>query len=136
MASSNYLANGDIRPCRFCKHDGDFLASEADANDKIFGISQEGTRTAPIPDTSETLCAKAGEQFRLFQDGEECLLELGDTIVAAGDGIKSDSDGKGVPALLTGTVVQSHGAIALQAGVSGDKIRVRVRIDTRLPAAA
>jgi len=135
MASSPYLASGDIRPCRFCKQSGDFAMAEADANDKLMGISQEGTRSPPIPDTSETLCAKSGEEFRMFQDGEICLLQLGDTVVADQD-LKSDSDGLGVPALTTGTVVQQCGAVALQGGALNEKILVRVRIQSKLPAVA
>lgn len=135
MASSAFFANGDIRPCRFVTQDGDFLASEANANDKLFGVSQEGTRTAPIPDTSETLCAKATEQFRMYQDGEIALLQLGDT-VTAGQDLKSDSDGLGVPALTTGTTVQQIGAVALQGGALNEKVLVHVRIDSKLPAVA
>ena len=135
MASSPYLASGDIQPCRFVKTDADFSIAEANANEKLFGISQEGTRTAPIPDTSETLAAKVGEECRVFQDGEVCLLQLGDTVTADQD-LKSDSDGAGVPALTTGTTVQQIGAVALQGGAVGEKILVRVRIDSKLPAVA
>lgn len=135
MASSPYLADGNIRTCRFVKNSGDFLLTEADANDKLFGISQEGTNKAPIPDVTTDYAAEAGQELRVFQDGEVCLLQLGDTVTVDQD-LKSDSDGKGVPALTTGTTVQQIGAVALQGGAADEKILVRVRIDSKLPAVA
>ncbi len=135
MASGNYLAAGTIRTCRFVTNDSDFGLTEADANEKVYGISQEGTNKAPIPDVTTDYAAESGEQFRCYQDGEICLLQLGDTVTVQQD-LKADSDGKGVPALLTGTTVQQIGAVALQGGAADEKILVRVRIDSKLPAVA
>ena len=56
------------------------------------------------------------------------MLELGD-IVTAGAELKSDSNGKGV--VLAGSGSENIGAVALEAGVSGDLIKVRVHRGTR-----
>jgi hypothetical protein len=123
----SYIAGGTIRPSRFVKYTAnDFEVAEADANEKIAGISQEGTRTAPIPDVSTNEAAQSGETLQVYGDGEDCLLELGGTVVP-GDDLKSDADGKGV-VIATGAALQQIGAVALEGGVSGELIRVQVKL--------
>lgn len=128
-------ASGTIRTSRFVKISGEFTCAECDANDPIIGVSYQGSNSAPIPDSTQGNAAISGQVPRLYGEGDECLLELGDT-VSAGAYLKSDADGKGVPALTTGTTVQNVGAIALQDGVSGALIRVAVHLERRLPAAS
>ena len=134
---AQWIANGDIRPCRFIKADvtagKDHYALECDANDRIDGISQEGTNKAQTPDITATLAAAAAEQFRAFGPGDQCLLELGGTVVQ-GDRLKSDADGKGVAIATSGTTIQQIGARALSAGASGEKIPVEVTIYSERPA--
>jgi hypothetical protein len=129
------LAGGDIRPCRFVKQSAseDYNLLEADANDPLVGISQSGTNVAPIPNVTSDKAAIAGQQFRVHRPGESCLLELGGT-VAAGDRLKSDADGKGVAIATSGTTPQRYGGVAMQAGVSGEKIQVEVQIGVESPA--
>lgn len=133
----NLLAGGTIRTCRFSKVSGDRTVLECDANDKIIGISQEGADQPPLSDMSITeKAADSGDTVRLFGDGDVCLLMAGDVIVA-GDRLKSDNDGQGVPILLTGTTRQEYGAIALEgAAASGRKILVQVTLGVMLPAVA
>ena len=132
------MANGDIRPARFVELQNDSgvaKAIEANANEKVIGISQDGTNTAPIPGITSTNAAESGQTLRVHVEGEETLLELGGTVAAAAF-VKSDGDGKGVAALTTGTVTQEIGAVALESGVSGDLIRVKVQIHRHRPAIA
>lgn len=133
----NWQAGGTIRSSRFIKQTDSYIASEADANERIVGVSMEGTRSAPISDDglSESRAALVGESFAAYGDGEECLLELGDTVdVSAEARLKSDADGKGVPIATTGTTVQNFGGYALEDGVAGDKVRFRVEIGALRPA--
>ena len=137
IGSPHLLANGDIRPARFVKltygDGGVAKAFEADANESPIGISQEGTNTAPIPGVTSDKAAEQGQGLQLHVEGEECLLELGGT-VAVGNFVKSDADGKGVAAATTGTDVQYVGATALESGVAGNKIRVKVQLMSHRPA--
>lgn len=135
--SPNVMAYGNIRPSRFCKPDTDHDhgALEADANERVFGISMEGSREAPIPSVSTIYAAQSGDSFKMYGDGEECLLELGGT-VGYGDLLKSDADGKGVAIATSGTTLQHYGARALTDGASGELIRVQIILGEVYPALA
>lgn len=130
----SFQAAESIAPSRFVKQNtsADHRVDVCDAiNDKVFGISHESTRTAPIPSAS-TDAADAGENLLVYEDGDECLLELGGTVTRGGE-IRSDATGKGIAIETTGSEQQRVGARALESGVSGDKIRVQVTIDTHAP---
>jgi hypothetical protein len=120
-------AGGTINPSRFVMLDvsNAFVGLQATAGAGIMGISHESTRTAPVPDTSasQTHCI-SGEPIGLYDDNEICLLEIGDT-VAVGDKLKSDANGKGIPVDTTSGGYQEVGAVAVQGGSSGDKIKVK-----------
>ena len=138
VSSPHLMANGDIRPARFVElqnDSGQAKAIEANANEIVIGISQDGTNTAPIPGITSSNAAESGQTLRVHIEGEETLLELGGTVAAAAY-IKSEADGKGVAALTTGTVTQEIGAVALESGVSGEFIRVKVRCHRHRPAIA
>ena len=137
MPASNYMSGGTIRPSRFVNTltTEDNTVEEADANEAIIGIAQEGAREPPLPGVT-LVAASDGDNVQVYQDGDECLLELGGT-VAAGDYLKSDTGGKGVAIATTGATAQEIGARALGSGASGEKIRVRVVIQTKVyPALA
>jgi hypothetical protein len=130
QASPNLVARGNIAPCRFVMQDTatDHGALQATANANIIGVSCEGADRPPLSDLIATnYAARDGETFRLHGDGDITTLELGDT-VTAGDRLKSDADGKGVPIATTGTTIQKIGARALESGVAGEKVRVQVLI--------
>ena len=140
MAFIPAKANGNIYPCRFVSMD----ASSAPGTDfkvlediivaaNIAGISQEGTDWPPITDshiTNAGYAAIAGENVKVFGEGEICLLQIADT-VTAGQLLRANAttDGKGIPVNIAGspTTPQPYGALALQSGSSGDKILVQVR---------
>ncbi len=134
--STNFVAGGTIRPSRFVKIDtsADYRVKEADANEALIGISQVGTNRAPLSDVVTTNnAAVEGEQLKVFGFSDFALLEAG-AAIANGEFLKSDADGKGVPALTTGTVSQNVGAIAMEtASASGELIRVQVVINTPRP---
>ena len=139
----NLMANGDIRPCRFVKMDTtsakDHMALEADTNEKVVGISDDGTNYAPLTGlpggaTITALAAEADQHFKAHGMGTHgCLLELGGT-VTAGDYIKSDADGKGTTIATTGTTLQRYGAFALESGVDGEMIPVIVILGSERPS--
>jgi len=132
-------ARGDIRPFRFVSLDvsTDYGATESNANSEIIGVSQGGTREAPIPGASVN-AAESGDTFRIYGDGDICRLKIGGT-VTAGDRLISDADGQGVShaeGAGGGQQLDFIGGVALEAGVSGDIIEIQCQIYTERPIAA
>jgi hypothetical protein len=136
QVTPSYIAKGDINSSRFVKSDGtnDFAVVEGTANAEVRGIAMEGSREAPIPSVTSPLAAKTGEGLLVYGNGQQCLLELGGT-VSAGDVLKSDSAGKGVVIATGGDTLQHIGAVALEGGVSAEKILVEVDIRSERPVA-
>lgn len=131
------VAGGNIRPSRFVKSSStaDHRGLEADANEMVIGISGEGGKYPPLNDLVTTNNhAEAGDPIRLYGDGDICLLELGSGGATRGLRLISDGDGKGVAMATSGTTIQHFGAVALESGLEGDKIRVQVRIGSERPA--
>jgi hypothetical protein len=134
----NYLAGGNIYPSRF-------VAASTTQNNRVVqattagsgpqqpvGISQPGTKRAPIPGASQ-LAAEAGDAIKVYGEGEQCLLEYGAT-VTAGQWLVPDADGKGVPMAASGNA-QTHGAMAMESGSAGELHRVTVKLG-KAPATA
>ena len=123
-----FKAGGTIRVSRFVKITGNSTVSEAEAANRVVGISQAGGRTPPIPDvtTDPVEAAQSGEQLQVFQLGEECLLRIGDGGCSAGDALKADADGDGVTCASGGN--NWYGAIALEAASAGELALVQVVI--------
>ena len=123
-----FIATGNIAPSRFVRPNVslDHAVQQAAAAELPIGISQECMQYAQFDlGISNTNAATSGQPINVYTEGEECLLELGGT-VTAGVRLKPDSDGKGVLGTLGTDAV---GATSLEAGVSGDLIRVQVHID-------
>jgi hypothetical protein len=131
------LANGTINPSRFVMVDtsDDNKVIQATTNAKCLGIATEGSNYPPLDDiVSTNYAAIAGQELRVYEPGEICLIETGD-VVTAGDYLKADSDGKAVPILTTGTTLQRYGAQAMQAAtVAGQKILALILIGSERPA--
>lgn len=135
--SPTLVAGGTIRPSRFVKLSAaaDHQGLEADANERVIGISGEGGKFPPLDDLVTTnVHAAAGDPIRLYGDGDICLLELGSGGATRGGRLISDNDGKGVAMATSGTTIQHFGATALESGSNGDKIRVQVLIGSERPA--
>lgn len=131
----NLRAGGTIRPCRFVKISGNNIGSEADANERVIGISYQSGKYAPLNDlvTTNPHTDSTEDLIQLYGPGDICLLEYGGT-VTANDRLKSDADGKGVAIATSGTTIQHFGAVALEGGSSGEKRRVFVLIGSERPA--
>jgi hypothetical protein len=129
MGSFSKVPAGDIPPARFVKLGtvpGTILVCGAD--ESMWGISQPGTRRFPLSGFDDNLAGKAGDgAINVIGPGDdEALLELGGA-VAFGQALKSGAGGVGVAA--TGDK-DKIGAIALAAGVSGQRIKVKpIRYD-------
>ena len=127
MSSHTRVAAGNINPSRFvtlAASDGQVSECSA-ATDKIFGISQPETRRTPYGGLDDGYAAIATEELQIFGPGDnnECLLELGGTVVP-GDKLTATTGGKGIK---TVTDHNEYGAIALFGGVSGEFVPVEVR---------
>ncbi len=134
MPTPNYTVGGNVNPSRFVKRttDANNEVVEADANEAVVGVSGEAGRSAPIPEVTTNYAGIDGDKsMKVYGDGDTCMLEYGDTVVA-GDYLKSDADGKGVPIATTGATAQHIGAQALSAGAAGDKRLVLVHIQTKV----
>ena len=133
MDRIQYVAGGNIYPCRFVKqtNSAPFTVVQADAGAAVIGIAQEGTTVVPIDGFTNASSVYAGTEglpIKIFGEHSECLLEVA-AIVAPGTFLKSDADGKGVAA-SSGDLV---GARALEASTAvGQKIRVAVEIQRAL----
>lgn len=124
LHSATYVADGDIRPRRFVKMDtgagDDRKVLEADANERTVGISPVETNIAPLEDlVSTSLAAQAGQALRVHTLAAHCPLEAGAGGWSAGDLLKPDADGKGVPIATSGTTIQEYGARALTDAAAG-----------------
>jgi hypothetical protein len=121
-----FVANGNITPSSFVKLDttavGKLLICGSD--DPVYGVSQEGTRNPPYTGLDDGYAAIAGENCRVYLEPEECWLRIGSGGCTAGDMLNSDASGYGV---TTTTETHNAGALALETGLEGQLIRVRVR---------
>ncbi len=126
---ANFIAGGNILPATFVKIDSSVgqptVIQASAATDKLIGIAQESTDQPPIPQLTGTqYAANAGENVRVYQNGDTCLLLVGTGPgVTAGDELTSDATGA---AIATTTVGNRVGAIALQSGAQGTYVRARV----------
>lgn len=126
---TQYVAGGDIYPCRFIKQSGSapFTAVQASGStDVIVGISAEGTTVVPIDgytNSASVYAATAGLPVPYWGEHDECLLVMSETC-DAGDLLTSDANGMG----KVGTLGTDYiGARALQpCTAANQKIRVAV----------
>lgn len=121
--SFSKIAGGNVAPCVFVKLDStQGRAVTCGAGENMFGISQPATRNLALSGRDDGYAAIEGENLNIIGPGDdEALLRLGGT-VTHGQYIKSDGSGYGVAATSDKDKV---GAQCLQAGVSGDLVRVK-----------
>jgi len=119
-------AGGTIRTSRFValSTTENNTVLEANAGDKIFGVSREGGRSAPIPlnTTSPVEAAQDGDSVNVYPLGCEALVEAGSTITV-GQRLTSNDNGEAVPLTADGSQ-QEFGAYALEGGADGELIKV------------
>lgn len=124
MAQATVRAGGTIHTSRFVKISGNDQVTEASANsDKLFGISQEFSNTAPIPGADTTVAAASGDPVQVYQTGDICYLLAGSGGLSKGDLVTAKSDGSGIAA----SAGQYYGAQALADAVGSTLARVVVR---------
>lgn len=121
------VANGSIACSVFVTIDtsdatGSGRVITCGANGNVFGISQKAPRKFALAGFDDGFCAIAGEMLNIIGPGDdEGLLTLG-ADVTAGNLLKSDASGFGIPATTNGDLI---GAQAIVSGKSGEKIRVK-----------
>jgi len=123
MAIVSFRAGGNIAPSRFVSLSGENIVVQAGDNAEVIGAAQEGSNKAPLRDYVSTLyAAETGQSLEVYSSGELCLVEAG-AAIAAGNLLKSDSQGRAVPVATSGTTIQNYGAVALQsATAAGQKV--------------
>src|SRR5262245_35890162 len=127
MAGTSYtkVANGNIPPSRFVKLDttAEGRVLLCGAGERVYGVSQPGTRNAPYSSLDDGFAAIAGENLQIYGPGDKDIpLELGGT-VTIGARLKSDVSGR---AVATTTNLDEYGAIAMASGTSNQLIPVQV----------
>lgn len=132
MPNPNFVANGNVSPCRFVMLDTTATEAnkvlQAGSNLKLMGIASEGGREAPLPVVGTTMyAAKAGDGLQVYGDNDVCLLEITGTAIP-GMLLRADANGKGIACTTAGSVPMNVGAIALGPGADGERIRVQVMI--------
>ena len=127
MAIRTYRADGTIEVCRFVKPDGtnDFEVIQAAADeDTLLGISQEGSYDTPGLTGSANDAARDGHLLKVYETDEDCLLEIGSGGCSPGARLTSDANGAGIA--VSADADHCIGAIALETGLEGELVRVRV----------
>lgn len=130
MPSPNFQANGTISICRFVKVDASYAGNRViqttATTDVPIGISQQGSKLAPLPGAASTAADTAGDPIQVYGIGEICLLQSTAAGWTAGDLLTSDASGQGVSAVASGGTGFFFGAIALET-ISGAALgRVQV----------
>lgn len=135
--NTGFTAGGDIYPCRFCKNSTvtDRYVLQAGANEEGIYVAQEATHDTPGLTGAGTKAAAADQTVYVWEQGDDALVECGGT-VTKGAKVKADTDGKAVVALTTGTTMQWVLGYALESGVSGSKILVKLHAMPYYPALA
>lgn len=129
--------NSNISPARFVKISGDFTVSQctagvSDAGDVVIGVSQEGSLAPPgiaeaLGGSQSYYAATPGKTLKVFGLGDICVVTVGPTPsggqnIAAGDKVKSDSQGRAIKA----SSGDNCGGIALQGALEGEKLLIQV----------
>lgn len=126
MAGRNpsWVAESDVSPSKFLKASGttkDHRCEHAGAGDSIVGVSQEGTREAPIPGIT-AVHALAGEGVMVYGIGDVCEVVAAGTITS-GARVASDGNGDAVAAAAG----DKYGGRALASAVAGERVRIQVQ---------
>lgn len=132
LCNPNFRASGNILPSYFVMCDPGVgenwkvlqaASGSIDYTNAPIGISQEGTRNAPIPGAS-AYAAVDEDPIQVYGQGDVCLLTIGVGGCTAGNLLKSDATGKGI--VLAASALQYYGARALETCIADDLCRVQV----------
>lgn len=111
----SYEASAAVAGCRIVAF------SDTSASSKV---AQAATSTAPAIGISGPLGAALGEMCDTILDGQ-ADLDLGGT-VTTGSPLMADASGKGIAAVAATATTRRVIGFALEPGVAGDRIKVRV----------
>jgi hypothetical protein len=101
LLNPNYVAGEDLYPKRFVKRatdEGNAVLMNDSGTTASVGVTQNGTREAPIPSVTEALAAKDGEPVRVHGLGDTCEVESGEALT---DGAELMAGTNGVAMLAT-----------------------------------
>lgn len=133
MPSYSRIAAESILPSRFVKQSTTAVGRvmQATAGDRIYGVSQPGTRRASGDIAMDDgYAALVDENLMVYgPPDKDVYLEIGGQ-VRINDRLESDALGRGVSTTTSGDPV---GAVAMQSGALNDIIRVQLVVD-RIPS--
>ena len=122
----SWKASNTIAPCTFVTIDPNFdeQVLQSVVGDMPIGVMWDGMRLTPgLAGSDNTIAAISGDYgFRIIGLGNDCLIQLAGT-VSPGNVLKPNGSGQAI----SGAVGDRYGAIALQAGTSGVRIRCLVQ---------
>lgn len=118
--------SGNILPCRFVTLQTDNTVIASSAGDSVWGIADKYTRNYPLAgyggDDPAYIGIAGDPAINIFGPGDDaCLIQLGGTVTIGANLIPSTA---GV-AIASTTDGDKIGAVAEEAGVSGDLIRCK-----------
>lgn len=118
-------ATANISPCRFVHQSAEGCCTQSGNHSvPVIGVSGENTRYMPGSAADDGLHAVAGEQPTVHGPGQVCNVQLGANVTIANGTqyLIATTDGKAIAANLTCTTLQYVSALALQSGLTDDKI--------------
>lgn len=123
----SWKSSGTIAPCTFVSIDPNFdeQVFQSVGGDMPIGVMWDGMNAPPgLAGSDNTIAATSGAYgFRVIGLGNDGSIQLAGT-VSPGNVLKPHVNGTGQA--VSGTVGDRYGAVALQAGVSGQRIRCLV----------
>jgi hypothetical protein len=131
----NLRAGGNITPSTFVMLDttpNDNQGLQCTANTLPVGISDVWTQDPPGVSGSGTYIATLGYQIGMFGLGDVCNLMAGSGGFNAGQLLKSDASGNGIPIATSGGL-QAYGAVALETTPANQLGLVRVQVGYASP---
>jgi hypothetical protein len=129
LENPSFFASGNIGISTFVSltPGNSYYVSAATGSTPIIGVAQEGTINAPGTGANvNNYAATQGFQLRVYGPGETALIVLGGT-VSAGDYLVATTNSFAITQALTASGPESYiGGQALENGVSGVTIPMRV----------
>lgn len=121
----SWKSSGNIAPCVFVTIDPGFdeQVLQSVVGDMPIGVMWDGMQAPPgVAGSDNTIAATSGAYgFRVVGLGNDTIIQLAGT-VSPGNVLKPNGSGQAI----SGTVGDRYGAVALQAGTSGQRIRCLV----------
>jgi hypothetical protein len=124
LINPNYVAGEDLYPKRFVKRatdEGNAVLMADDGTAACVGVTQNGTREAPIPSVTTAYAALDGEPVRVHGLGDTCEVEAGEALT---DGCELMAGTNGVA--MKATAGNYVSGICQKAVDSGDDAWIQV----------